>query len=92
MKLVQLLAVLAWRYTGNFGKSPKKIGIIAESALESDTVQAFISQHLLSCQHYTAVQDIIVYTPVCEPGEFMGKIGRTDIEKPLSVYPVFFRL
>ena len=68
---MQLLSIPAWGDPCYFRERAKEIGIITEAALESNTVQAFISKHLLTCEHYTPVEDIIIYTAVCKTCKLM---------------------
>ena len=74
MKLMQLLPVTARRNSRNLDKRPEEVGVIAESALKCDTVQAFIAEHLLTGKHHTAIQYIVIYTPVRESCKLVGKI------------------
>lgn len=93
MELMELFAKIAGRFARNFRERPQKIGIIAETALERDTVQAFIAQHLLARQHNPAVQDVVIYAAVGEARKLMRQVGRTDIEKLRQVIDVqLFRI
>ena len=74
MELMELFAEIAGRFARNFRERSQKIGIIAETALERDTVQAFIAEHLLTGKHHTAIQYIVIYTPVRESCKLVGKI------------------